>query len=328
MDTADRFQLEMQLREARTAEIEARISAHNVNVQRTRSGNQRRSARGLAAPITPLDLLAVGDSWFEYPLTDDGLITGFNQAIIGNTGTQLQSMGNPPPTILSYALHGQSTTEMLSYQRQESMLSALTDPNTTQWNNGTTADGILVSAGGGDIVGDQFAIYLDYHGGGLDSARFQGSLASVQASYMDLFALRDIAAAEVKIDPKQIPIFGHCYDYAVPNGKPAGWPVPLAGPWLKPSLDFCGYDYAHGLTIVQAAIDGFRKLLADLASDKITLPGKATNNFILIDTIGTLSRDNKRPNGWANELHPYTEGFASLANKFLVALKAHFPGRI
>jgi hypothetical protein len=180
------------------------------------------------------------------------------EGLVGVPGTQLQSLGHPPPTILSYALHGQSTTAMLSYERQESMLSALTDPNTTQWNNGTTADGILLSAGGDDIVGDQFAIYLDYHGGGLDTARFQGSLASVQASYMDLFALRDIAAAEVKVDPKQIPIFGHCYDYAISNGKPAGWPIPLAGPWLKPSLDFSGYDDAEDLAIVQAAIDGRR----------------------------------------------------------------------
>ena len=145
---------------------------------------------------------------------------------------------------------------------------------------------------------------------------------------MDLFALRNIAAADLKIDPKQIPIFGHCYDYAIPNGRAAGWPIPLAGPWLKPSLDFSGYDYAEGLKIVQDAIDGFRKMLSELATDKITLPGTATNNFILVDTIGTLTRDITRPNGWANEIHPYTEGFTSLARKFLLALRAHFPCRI
>jgi hypothetical protein len=138
-------------------------------------------------------------------------------------------MGNPSPTILSYALHGQSTTQMLSYENQEKILSALTDSGTTQWNNGTTADAILISAGGDDIVADQFAIYLDYHGSGLDAARFQGILGAIQAAYMDLFALRDIAAAQLKIDPKQIPIFGHCYDYAMPNGRPAGWPIRLAG---------------------------------------------------------------------------------------------------
>jgi hypothetical protein len=328
MDTMGRRQLEIQLRQARKQEIERRITAHNLDVRRNRTGSQRRTARGSAARQLPLDFLAVGDSWFEYPLTDEGFITGINQSIIGEVGTQLQSMGTPPPTILSYALHGLSTTEMLSYERQEQILSALTDPNTTHWNNGITADGILVSMGGNDIAGDQFAIYIDYHGTGLDHDRFQGSLASIQASYMDLFALRDVAASKLKIDPQQIPIFGHCYDYAIPNNRPAGWPVPLAGPWLWPSLNFAGYDYAEGLTIVQTAIDCFRNKLLDLATDKVTLPGKTTNNFVLVNTVGTLSRDNKRPNGWANELHPYTEGFTSLANKFYVELQDHFPGRI
>jgi hypothetical protein len=304
MDTADRLQLEMQLRQARREEIERRVTAHNVEVQRNRGGSERRTARGFGPRRTPLDFLAIGDSWFEYPLTDDGFITGFNQAIIGEVGTQLRSMGNPPPTILSYALHGLSTTAMLTYERQEQILSALTDPNTTQWNNGLTADGILVSAGGDDVAGDQFAIYIDYHGGGLDADRFQGILASVQASYMDLFALRDIAAAKLKIDPKQIPIFGHCYDYAIPNNRAAGWPIPLSGPWLWPSLNFSGYDYNEGLTIVQTTIDGFKKKLSDLASDSVTLPGKTTNNFSLVDTVGTLVRNSTRPNGWANSCIP------------------------
>lgn len=328
MDTVNRFELEKQLRDARNAEIDARIQAHMARVQRIRAGVSRRSVGAPAPRQLPLDFLAIGDSWFEYPLTDDGLLTGFNQEIVGETGTQLQSIGNPPPTILSYALHGQSTTQMLSYENQEKILSALTDPATTQWNNGTTADAILISAGGDGIVGDQFAIFLDYHGSGLDMARFQGILAAIQAAYMDLFALRDIAAGQLKIDPKQIPIFGHCYDYAMPNGRPAGWPMPLAGPWLQPSLDFSGYNPTQGLTIVQNAIDSFQKLLADLAADKITLPGRTTNNFILVDTIGTLVRNTTRPNGWANEIHPYTEGFGLLAGKFLAALQAHFPGRI
>jgi hypothetical protein len=273
----------------------------------------------------PLDLLAVGDSWFDYPLNDYGHFAN-NQAIIGEVGTQLQSMGNPPPNILSHALYGLSATEMLTYERQAKILGDLMDP--TQWNNGVTADGILVSAGGDDVVGDSFAIYLDYKSGGLDSVRFQGILDSVQASYLDLFALRDIAAAEAKIDPKQMPIFAHCYDYAIPNGVPAGSPIPLSGPWLQPSLNFAGYNYNEGLTVVQTTIDTFKQKLQDLANNKITLPGKTTNNFILINTTGTLTRNNTRPNGWANELHPYTEGFTALASKFLVALRGHFPGRV
>jgi hypothetical protein len=324
MDAADRLQLEKQLRDARRAVVEQRRIAHKLETQRNRSGNKRRTARG-AAPAMPLDFLAIGDSWFDYPLNDWGHFAS-NQAIIGEVGTQLQSMGNPPPTILSHALYGLSTTEMLTYERQEQILGDLTDPS--QWNNGVTADGILVSAGGDDVVGDSFAIYLDYKIGGLDTVRFQGILDSVQASYLDLFALRDIAAEQVNIDPKQMPIFGHCYDYPIPNGIPAGSPFPISGPWLQPSLNFAGYNLSEGLAIVQKAIDAFKQKLLDLANDTITLPGKTTNNFILISTTGTLTRNNSRPNGWANELHPYTEGFTLLAAEFLTALQMHYPGRI
>ena len=78
----------------------------------------------------------------------------------------------------------------------------MTDP--TQWLNGAP-DCILVSMGGDDLVGDQFAIYLDYQGSGLDATRFQGALGSVRASYLDLFALRDAVL------PGK-PVIGHCYD--------------------------------------------------------------------------------------------------------------------
>jgi hypothetical protein len=215
---------------------------------------------------------------------------------------------------------------MLTYENQGMILGALKDPS--QWNNGVTADGILVSAGGDDVVGDSFAIYLGYKRGGLDTVRFQGILDSVQASYLDLFALRDIAAADLNIDPKQMPIFGHCYDYAIPNGVPAGYGLWQSGPWLQPSLNFAGYDYNEGLNIVQTTIDTFKQKLLDLANDKIVPPGKTTNDFILIDTTTTLTRDESLPNGWANELHPYTEGFTLLAAKFLAALQTHYPGRI
>lgn len=41
------------------------------------------------------------------------------------------------------------------------------------------------------------------------------------------------------------------------------------------------------------------------------------------EEMGTLS-----PTDWANELHPYSEGFQAIAAKFVDALRFHFPGRI
>jgi hypothetical protein len=150
---------------------------------------------------------------------------------------------------------------------------------------------------------DQFAIYLDYEGSGLDATRFQGALASVRASYLDLFALRDAVL------PGK-PVIGHCYDYAIPNGVPAL----CAGPWLQPSLEFSGSNLTEGLAIVSSMIDGFYAMVSALAGD-------AGNNFVLVDTRGTLKRVSGAADGWANELHPYPAGFSLLAQRFLPALQ-------
>jgi hypothetical protein len=316
-----RRQLYSQLREAAKAEIAARIEDHRRNTARVRRGFKRRKSLGGKLLMLPLDFLAIGDSWFEYPLNGNDLpFPPFpiqNFAIAADS--QLGSVGSPPPRILNLSEHGQATTAMLSYEKQEQMIGVLSDPS--QWLNEQThlPDAILVSAGGDDIAGDQFAVYLDYGGsGGLDLTRFQGVLDSVKASYFDLFAFRDIFA-------NGVPIVGHCYDYAIPNGV---HPVCVTQAWLQPSLQFAGYDYNEGIAIILQAIDLFYAMLQSFASDATLPPGKTTNNFILVDTRNTLARDPYFPNGWANEIHPYPVGFSSLAGRFLTRLQGKFPGRI
>jgi hypothetical protein len=92
----------------------------------------------------------------------------------------------------------------------------------------------------------------------------------VKASYQDLFSFRDRFA-------NGVPIFGHCYDFPIPNGA---HPI-CAGPWLKPSLDFCGYNLAQGTAIVRQALVDFKNFLTSLAGDP-------ANNFILISTQEVL----------------------------------------
>jgi len=302
-------ELQQQLRETSEAEIAAGLREHQLAVDRIKAGMERRRRRGLAATAPQLDFLAIGDSWFYYPLDDYGWPSAFNSAIVGPR--QLRSMGTPPPLINSIAMYGQAMTAIMGLKNQETMKSLLENAN--GWLNQSTGlpDAFLVSGGGDDIAGDQFILYLDSKGGGgLDLARFQGALDSVAASYNALFDFRDEFAPTV-------PIFGHCYDYALPNGHGALW----AGPWLRPSLDFAGDNYADDLLIVSDAIDRFHNMLSVLAATP-------TNLFTLVDSRGTLSRDTSPPLGWANELHPYFAGFHAVSKKFLAGLQAYFPGRI
>lgn len=294
-------ELRQQLRDAIDDEIAQRTDAHQRTIARLKSSTQVIAAAGALASVRPLVMLAHGDSWFDYPLSGNDVSLHSTDII-----AQLSLLGNTNPVILNVSHLGDATTEEMSLPKQERMIQALQDPD--NWLTGGQPDAILFSGGGDDIAGNQFCIFLDYAvpgATGLDAARFQGALDGIEASYRDLFAFRD------RYSPG-VPIFAHNYDFAIPNGA---HPV-CAGPWLKPSLDYCGWNVQQGTLIVRQALTTFNTMLAGLAADP-------ANNFVLVDTQGTLA-----PDDWANELHPYSDGFKQLAGHFMQALRARFPGRI
>jgi hypothetical protein len=305
MTMVDDLQKIQQLREAveqaQEKEFQEQIRKHEMQVEQIRSATRFRKGKG---STTPLDFLAIGDSWFRYPLYE-------NIPTLDNYGIarQLEQLGDPNPIVLNLAWPGYASTDVLSYKNQKTIISLL--QNHSRWVNGTGPDAILVSMGGNDLVGDKFAIYLEYGGTQKSlSDRFQGALDLVIASYEDLFELRHLFARDV-------PIFAHCYDHPLPSGVPAAL---IMGPWLWPSLKFALYDYNHAKDVVAAMVDKFYETLNTLAAK--------TKNFYLVDTRNILTRDDTYPKGWSNELHPHTAGFTALAEKFLADLKPHFIGRI
>jgi hypothetical protein len=297
----DRLLLARQFKEAQQQaindELDQRIQDHVRQVQRSERAHQFQKVAKRR-----LDFLAIGDSWFDYPLYNNLALPPWDFGILGVSN--LKALGNPQPVILSLAHWGWASTQVLTWQNQEKMIDSI---QTGPWTNGKGPDAILASFGGDDIAGDQLAIYLTY-GGHLAtaSARFQGVLDSVQASYEDLIAFRDIFAPGV-------PIFAHCYDYPLASGLPAD---SLAGPWLKPSFDFALYASADAQTVLHDMIQKFYDMLQNLAS-------VAKNNLYLVDTRGTIAAGD-----WSNEIHPNPDGFYKLAQKFLAALQGHFPGQI
>ena len=291
--------LRQQLRESINAEIVARTAAHQARLAQVNVG---RAALAAGAPGSPLVMLAHGDSWFDYPLDGNGPAFGTTDVI-----QQLGSLGAINPIILNISHYGDASTDEMSLPKQQRMIQALQDPK--NWGPSHGPDAILVSCGGNDMAGDQFCIFLDQAGSGgdgLDNARFAGVLGMVKAGFLDLFDFRDRHAPGV-------PIFAHCYDFPIPNGV---HPI-CAGPWLQPSLNFAGWtDVAQGTAVVRRALLGFKAMLAELAAVQ-------GNNFVLVDTQGTLAVAD-----WANELHPFPDGFKKVAGKFVDALKSAFPNRI
>jgi hypothetical protein len=282
------------LHESIEREIGNRIRRHQ------RALSRLRATTGVSPRVAPpLILLAHGDSWFDYPL-DGNRWPSANTDIIA----QLADLGLPPPRILNISHYGDATTDELALSKQQRLIAVLSE--SANWLTGKP-DAILFSGGGNDIVGEQFCIYLNDKGASapaLDPDRFSARLASIRASYSELFLFRDRYAPGV-------PILGHCYDYARPMWRHP----PCAGPWIIPSLKFAGWTAAEGLKIVHAALDEFKAMLLGLAG--------STSGFTVIPTQGVLTKTD-----WANELHPYPPGFKSLAEVFLTALRDRFPGRV
>ncbi|MGA8148736.1 MAG: hypothetical protein WB870_14385 [Gallionellaceae bacterium] len=293
--------LRQQMHDSIIEEIAARTKIHQAKIASLKTSSARLMLIGVQLAPNPLVMLAHGDSWFDYPLSG-------NTPTLRNTDiiSQLESLGNINPVILNISHWGDATTEELSWPKQQRMIDALNDQE--NWMDQGKPDAILFSGGGNDIAGNQFCIFLDYAipgANGLDTVRFQKALGMVEASYLDLFAFRDRYA-------QGVPIIGHSYDFPIPNGAHPD----CVGPWLKPSLDYSGWNVTQGTLIVKQALTDFKNMLLGLAGDPL-------NNFVLVDTQNLLTADD-----WANELHPYPNGFKTIAEKFVDKLRLMFPNRI
>jgi hypothetical protein len=212
---------------------------------------------------------------------------------------------------LNVAVAGDATTQSLGYQRQSRMIEAIQTPA-----NGVF-DAILYSGGGDDLAGDQFCIWLDDAASvnndpsrALNATRFGELLGLIRSSYQNLVQFRDKYLAGK-------PIFVHGYDYPTKLGVPVTVGPCTMGPWLSPSLKFRGWQSLAAQTqVAKLALEQFNTMLATFAQSQ--------TDVIYIDTPGTLSG----PDDWDNELHPTPDGFTKIAEKFVSALRAKFPGRI
>lgn len=293
-----------QLREAIDTEQAARAKRHQAKVAAFEARSARAAAAGKAAPVAPLLLLANGDSWFNYPLVDNGPACGETDILV-----KLGRIGTPRPHILSVAHWGETSVDEMALPKQKRMKDMLQDR--ANWGRRGKPDAILLSAGGNDIAGDQFCIFINDASAGkpLNDARLKIAMGIIEASYREFFDFRNKYA-------QGVPIYGHCYDFAIPDGKSP--PFPGVGPWLQPSLHFSGQTNlaANKRAIIEAMV-----LLKGLLD---RLARTARNNFRLIDTHGTIKNESE----WANELHPKEDAFGKFADLFRKRLASDFPGRI
>jgi lysophospholipase L1-like esterase len=244
-------------------------------------------------------LIAEGDSWFDYPMNN------VVRLLEDRYGYEVESVASNGDRVEDMAYSG---GQLEKFTRLLEKLIRHGDPPRA----------ILLSGGGNDIAGDEFAILLNH----ASSAR-AGLNENVVKGVIDeriLLAYLHIVTAVTRVCEarlgQRIPILVHGYDYPVPDGRGfwgGGWVLP--GPWLEPGFRAKRYeDMEARKAILRMLIDRFNEMLARVAA----MPELSHVRYI--DLRKTLSSGEDYREWWANELHPTKRGFLEVTRRFANAI--------
>jgi hypothetical protein len=285
------------------------VKTELTRFQLTAAGGTEASPQVVSASTqTAGYLLAVGDSWFDYPIED--VLTKLDD----NYGYNIESAAHRGDRIETMVSH---VGQLDKFARCLDKIIAL----------GATPKAILLSGGGDDIAGEEFGMLInniDLNIGSWNEQAVAGVIETrIAAAYRMMFAsLNAICQSDAH---RTFPILVHGYDYPVPDGRGfLGGLGLLPGPWLKPGFDEKLYlDIAVTTQMMVVLIDRFNNMLKNLVQE----PGLGEVHYI--DLRGTLPNSaDIYKQWWANELHPTggeligggSDGFAAVAAKFQAVL--------
>ena len=285
---------------AATLERRAKATGKRQSVMARASVSVESTARpALAAvPFTHASagvLIAEGDLWFHYPfhdvlsdLEDD---FGFDVESVAHRGDTVEDMAYSDGQLDDFS------------RRVEKVI-----------RTGVKPRAILLSGGGNDVAGDEFAILLNHA-----TSSIAGLNESIVAGVVDqrarnayvtiLSAVTEVCKALLG---HPVPIVIHGYDYPVPDGRGfLGGFGPFPGPWLEPGFRRKGYTVmSKRKQICVDLINRFNTMLSGLA-------GKPPFGHVkFLDLRGTLSTGADYKTWWDNELHPTKKGFNAVTKKF------------
>jgi lysophospholipase L1-like esterase len=284
-------------KEWRAAIRQGKEQAQTVLDERRRRSRRRRAVR-LQALASPGLLVAEGDSWFDYPFFDvlEELEEGYNY--------EVESVA-----------HRGDTAEEMAYDPNQ--LAGLARKLEKLKRDGRTPRAVLLSGGGNDIAGVEFAVLLNHKRSGLPPVNAQILTGLVDERLRT--AIVSLASAVTELCRRSfgsaVPILIHGYDYPVPDGRGylgGFWILP--GPWLEPGFRQKGYqDLRERVDVMVALIDRFNALLASVAG------GPGLEHVEYVNLRGLLSnelRGKKYKTWWNDELHPTERGFTEIAGRF------------
>ena len=244
-------------------------------------------------------LVAEGDSWFDYPLND------ILSMLEDEHGFEVDAVAHKGDTVENMAYGADQFDEFI--RLLEKIL-----------KRGDVPDAILLSGGGNDIAGDEFAILLNHALSGLPPVNDDvvRGVIDVRLGNAYTFLISGLTEIAHQYLDRPIPILLHGYDYPVPDGRGVlgGWGF-LPGPWLQPGLFHKGHEHLiANKAILRTLMDAFNAMLLSVSK----LPQFGHVKYV--DLRGTLSQGAGYKADWANELHPTKDGFRAVAERIASAI--------
>lgn len=233
-------------------------------------------------------LVAEGDSWFDFlPGTDliDCLESqeGFRIDNFAKAGDTLENM------IFGTHANGSGVIVDPPINHVLARLAAL-KPKV-----------MLFSGGGNDVVGDEFASYLNHADSGLPLLRDQVAVNMIATfrSYLEKLV------AKVAASSPGTKVLIHGYGYAIPTGQGTGiFGLSFVGPWMLPALLQKGVrDHAARRDVVRSLIDRYNTMLADLAA-------ASGGTLLYVDLRGVITDGD-----WRDELHLKNSAYRRCAKR-------------
>jgi lysophospholipase L1-like esterase len=193
-------------------------------------------------------------------------------------------------------------------------------------NDGRVPRAVLLSGGGNDIAGDEFAMLVNH---------VNSSLPALNAGVVDgiinqrlRFALAAFISTVTRLSEKYfgrvVPIVVHGYGYVVPDGRGylgGGWILP--GPWLEPGFRKKGHTtLTKNTRLMEDLIDTYNTMVKSVAAQ----PEFTHVHYVNLRKL--LSNElpgQAYKKSWDNEMHPTKAGFRLVANAFADVLSSLKP---
>jgi hypothetical protein len=246
-------------------------------------------------------VLAEGDSWFTL-----GAVPSSNMLF--------HIQASKPTALVTIAAPGDTVMNMGDPEHMKQLRRLLAVPQFSyEW------DAILLSGGGNDLIeaapellrtpgvlSDDPADYVD-------PAALQRLVATVQAGFASIVAIRDADTSQSKGKP----IYAHTYDYPTPRDSPARFlGAGVLGPWLYAAFLVADIPARMWISLSDHLLDRLAEAILELDAQSGSRPLPA---FFAVDTRNTLNRarlDTVGTDGdWSNEIHPNTPGYRKIGAK-------------